>query len=258
MNTVHALRTLALGEFDARIIDGTEFKLDKYPEVSISISTPKRKRSIMAKFIIWAIVLGVHEMIQGKKFELAQFEMRWNNQVFGWVHIVDNPVRHGLTINGGNSSGAVDVARRSSFALPSNSANPVGTDAAKFVTTPAASDPAEARLTTLFSPIGGNLGIYDVFYPIMNTLADMADYPGTRQCDAVFAGADDYKGVICVLPIFPVRTQQPFLDYQWLIRMISRIPDYMVDNARFGEIEISMSVDGVPIANGRLSNTDRL
>lgn len=253
MNTVQALKTLALGEYEAKIIDGTEYRLDGYPEVSISVSTPKRKRTIKAKFIIWAILLGVHEMIQDKKFQLAQFELRWNDQVFGWVHIVDNPSTPGLTLGGSHANGTLDIARRSASFKSSNATDLKITN---IITTDDTDDPAEARLTTTFTPIGGNLGVYDVFYPIMNTLSDMAERPSTYTCDGLVAGADNYRGVICVLPVSPLRTRPPHLEYQWLVRMVSRIPGFMVKSGRFGEIEITMAVDGVNIAYGRLSDTE--
>jgi len=111
MVAVAALKSLALGDWDAKIIDGTEYALNNYPEVSILVSTPKRKRNIQACFVNWAITVGVHRMIIYKKFELAAFELRWGNDLVGWVHIVNNPSRLDLT-DGSQINGTVIVARK--------------------------------------------------------------------------------------------------------------------------------------------------
>lgn len=63
MNAVAALKELALGEWERRIIDGTEYRLDTYPEVSIIVTTTRRKRSIQAKFVTWAVCYGTYQMI---------------------------------------------------------------------------------------------------------------------------------------------------------------------------------------------------
>jgi hypothetical protein len=120
MVTVAALKTLALGEWDAKIIDGTEYKLDSYPEVSILVSTPKRKRNIEARFVNWAITVGVYRMIRSKKFELAAFELRWSNSLVGWVHIVNNPLTLDST-SGNPINRTVSVAKRAAPLLGAGS-----------------------------------------------------------------------------------------------------------------------------------------
>ena len=255
LNTVNTLKQLALGDWEARISDGTEFRMNNYPEVSILVNTPRRKRSIEAKYIIWAIFYGVHEMIEEKKFELAQFEMSWDSDVFGWVHIINNPTALGITVGGSQANGTLDMAKRSILFPPTNATEMDGFNVTNVVTTDATDDPAEARLVTTFTPVGQNLGVYDVFFPIMHTLTDMAKIPTTTISEGVVAGADGYNGVVCILPAIPIRTDPPTLEYQWLIRTMARIPIYMVENHRFGEIDIKVAVDGVEIAFGRLTNT---
>lgn len=117
MVTVAALKTLALGEWDAKIIDGTEYTLNGYPEVSILVSTPKRKRNIQARFVNWAITVGVYRMIRAKKFELAAFELRWSDELVGWVHVVNNAPTLGLT-GGSQINETVAVAKRAAILLP--------------------------------------------------------------------------------------------------------------------------------------------
>ncbi len=117
MVTVAALKTLALGDWDAKIIDGTEYTLIGYPEVSILVSTPKRKRNIQARFVNWAITVGMYRMIRSKKFELAAFELRWSDELVGWVHIVNNAPGLGLT-GGSQINGTVAVAKRAAMLLP--------------------------------------------------------------------------------------------------------------------------------------------
>lgn len=117
MVAIAALKTLALGDWEAKIIDGTEYTLNGYPEVSILVSTPRRKRNIQARFVNWAITVGMYRMIISKKFELAAFELRWSDELVGWVHIVNNPPRLGLT-GGSQFNGTATVAKRAAIFLP--------------------------------------------------------------------------------------------------------------------------------------------
>lgn len=252
LNTVEALKQLALGDFQAKIIDGTEYKLDSYPQVSILVSTFKRRRNIQARFVIWGIVLGVHEIVSRKKFEFAQFEIKWNGDILGWVHIENNPPTPGLAIGGSHVNDTLNVAKRS--VMPSNATSTYGTNITDIITTDATVDPGEARLNTVFTPFGNNVGIYDVFFPIMDSLADMAEHSATHQTQGLVAGYDGSKAVICLLATLPLRKSPPFLELQWVIRTISRIPLFMVEGHRFGEIGIKIEVDGAEIASGRLSN----
>lgn len=255
MNTIAALKELALGDWDGKIIDGTEYKLDNYPEVSIIITTPRRKRNVQVRFVLWAICLGVYEMIGERRFEFAQFEMSWEGQILGWVHVVNHPLGAVLTIEErqadqtlglGNKSATLLSANRTIALVPTNITNVLAVDNA--------GDPAEARLNTRFGPYGHTLGIYDVFVPIMSGLTDMAKYPSTHQSDGMIMAIEGFKGFICILPAMPWRTSPPFMEYGWVIRTIARIPTYMLEQGRFGEISIIIAVDGANIGVGRLSS----
>lgn len=254
MNTIEALKQLALGDYDAKIIDGTEFRLGNYPEVSILVNTQKRKRNLRAEYVISAIALGVFQMIKQKKFELAQFELSMEDQVIGWVHVVDNPSTAGLTIGRGPATDIVDVAKRSTNPNSSNSSESYGVNVANVTTSDLATDPDEARLKTTFTPFGGKVGIYDVFLPIINALSDIAEYPGSRVTNGLVATFEGCDAAVCILQNAPERTGRPLIEYQWLIRTLSRIPAFMVEGHRFGEIQIAVEVDGVEIASGKLKN----
>lgn len=244
MNAVDALKTLALGDWEAKIVDGTEYRLASFPEVSISVITPKRKRNIQARYVIWAIMDGLSYMIANKLFELAQFELRWDGVVLGWVHVADNPVAASLTLGGGQTNQTVDMTKRSAEPPSTN-------DATNLTTTPPQTDPfAESRLTTTFTPQGGPLGIYDVFLPIMNALTDMAVFPSTHRTQGLIAGYGEFPGAVCILSLDP----PGYVEYQWIIRTVARIPGYMLAHRRFGEIDIAMAVDGVDVAGGRMTD----
>lgn len=87
----------------------------------------------------------------------------------------------------------------------------------------------------------------------MGALCEMAPHPSTYRSQGLMEGLDGYAGAICILPVMPLRTAPPYLEYRWLVRAISRIPAYMLAQRRFGDIKISLSVDGVPIAFGALN-----
>ena len=246
MNAVATLKTLALDDWDGKIVDGTEFRLDRYPEVSISVNTPKRKRSIKVGFVMWAICYGMYDMILKKKFELAQFQISWKDQLVGWVHVVPTP---SAEVEEGQNNGTL-LLGNSSTILPS-ATQPLNTT--NVVTMDNADDADDARLTLDFEPFGVKLGIYDVFVPVMSGLADMGRIPNHYESSGLVIRLPGFEGHVCFLPIVPLRTSPPTLDYGWLIRTIARIPAYMLAQARFGEVTIIVLVDDVIVGNGRVS-----
>lgn len=254
MNTIAALKEIGLGDWDGKIIDGTEFRLENYPEVSIVITTPRRKRNVQARFVMWAICLGVFDMITRKKFEFAQFEMALEEQVLGWVQVVNHPTGAGPSPEEMLSNVTAKLGNKSATWLSTNSTSglePI--NITNVITTDNTNDPAEARLNVTFSPYGETLGIYDVFVPIMSGLTDMAQFPSTHQSTGLIIGLEGFKGFICILPAMPLRPTPPFMEYGWLIRAITRIPTYMLENGRFGEVNIIIEVDEVRVGFGRFS-----
>ena len=250
LNVVDTLRKLALGDFRAKIVDGTEYRLDSYPRVSIIVNTPRRKRSVLACYVIWALILGVEGMIERKKFELAQVQLKWNDELLGWVHFIDNPSFLSLD-DTDNASDTPDTAKRSLIEVAPSNNSISNINVTNVISTDFMDDLDEARLNTTFSPLPGDLGVYDVFFPIVNAIADMAEYSKDFRAQALVGGFEGYKGIVCILSV--EHMGPPFLTYGWLIRAISRIPMWMVQQRRFGEVEIMMVVDEVEIAYGKLT-----
>ena len=258
MNAVAALKELALRYRDSKIIDGTEYRLASYPEVSIIITTAKPKGNMQARLVLWAVCSGMYEMIMQKKFEFAQIEISRQKQVLGWVQVVNHPNTGGLTLEDRQANGILGPRNISASSSDSNHAielNPV--NITTVITLDDANDAAEARLNVTFEPYGEVLSIYDVFVPIISGLTDMAKMPSTYQPAGLILGLDGFEGFICAMPILPIRTSPPFLDNGWLIRTVARIPAYMLDKSRFGEIVMKIAVDEVVVGFGRLSATPR-
>ena len=254
MNAVAALKDIALRDWDSKIADGTEYRLESYPEVSIIVTTSKRKRNIQSRLVLWAICLGLYEMIARKKFEFAQFEMSWQRHVLGWVQVVNHP----------NSAGSITEesqlnATLGSGTTPANSSvsnhaiEPGPINITTVVTPDNADDPIEARLNVTFEPFGESLTVYDIFVPIMSGLTDMAKIPSTYQSSALIVGLEGFEGIICIMPVIPFRSSPPYLLYGWLIRTVARIPTYMLEKGRFGEVSMKIEVDEVIVGFGRLS-----
>jgi hypothetical protein len=255
MNTIAALKELALGDWLAKIVDGTEYRLDDYPEVGIIVTTPKRKSNVQARFVVWAIALGVYDMIAKKEFEFAQFEMTWDREVIGWVHVVNHPPALGLaTIRASESNGTLDFEKRVVGPRASNST--MGVDIVNItdvVDTSDLADTKEFRLTLSFGDFGNTLSIFDVFVPIMMGLSDLATKPSAYIAPGLVVVLAGHRARICIFPMIPERTSPPFLEYQWLIRTLVRIPEHMFQEHRFGEVSVKMDVDGVGVGWGRMS-----
>ena len=248
MNAVATLKKLALEDWDGKVVDGTEYRLNDYPEVSIQVNTPKRKRNIKVGYVVWAICFGMYDMITQKKFELAQFQISWEGQLVGWVHIVPTA---GSQAEEGQNQGTLLLGNRSttspSAKQPLNITNVVTTDNTE--------DADDARLNVVFDPYGVTLGIYDIFVPVISGLTDMGRIPTYYESSGLVINIRGFNGHICFLPVMPLRTVPPTLNYGWLIRTLARIPAYMLGQARFGEVNIRVIVDDVTVGNGRISST---
>ena len=249
MNAVAALKELALGEWDRRIIDGTEYRLDGYPEVSIIVTTPKRNRSVQAKFVTWAVCYGMYQMIWEKKFEFAQFEMSWQGQKLGWVQIVNHSPNPGLSEEERQSYATLHLGNNSAASPNTNGL----TNITNVVTPENVNDPADARLNVTFEPYGDTVGIYDVFVSVMRGLSDMGKIPDDSESSGLMISLHGFNIFICFTPVLPLRTRLPTLNYGWLIRTVARIPTYMLGKGRFGEVTINVAVDEVNVGYGRLS-----
>ena len=264
MNTVAALRLLALGDWDGKVTDGTKYASDSYPEVSILVNTPKRLRSIPVSVIVWAITAGVYKVIEEKKFEFAQFEMRKYDQLVGWVHVSPNNRPFGSLAPAGYPVNSTfdNVARRDSRPISSTntSSQMQASDVTNIITTDilTTEDPEEARLTTTFTPYGTPMKIYDIFIPIMGGLAELARFPNQHRTQFFIEERTGYSGTICIgsTPLF--MAGPPYLEYQWLTRAIARIPGYMFESRRFGEVKIVLEVDRVMIAMGKMGTVEGL
>ncbi len=88
----------------------------------------------------------------------------------------------------------------------------------------------------------------------MGALCEMAPHPSTYRSKGILEGLEGFAGAICILPVSPLRMAPPYLEYRWMIRALSRIPAYMLEQRRFGDIKMNLSVDGVPIAFGALDH----
>lgn len=249
MNAVAALKELALGEWDRRIIDGTEYRLDTYPEVSIIVTTPKRKRSVQAKFVTWAVCYGTYQMIWEKKFEFAQFEMSWQGQKLGWVQVVNHSPIRGLSVEERQSHVTLQLGNSSAASSSTNGL----TNITNVISPENVNDPDDERLNVTFEPYGATVGIYDVFVPVMRGLTDMGRIPDDSESSGLMISLHGFNGFICFAPVLPLRTRPPILNYGWLIRTVARIPTYMLGKGRFGEVTIEVAVDRVNVGYGRLS-----
>jgi len=88
----------------------------------------------------------------------------------------------------------------------------------------------------------------------MGALCEMAVHPSTYRSNGLVEGLEGFAGAICILPVLPLRVSPPYLEFRWMIRALSRIPAYMLEQRRFGDIKINLSVDGVPIGFGAMNH----
>ncbi|KAL9137192.1 MAG: hypothetical protein Q9175_001586 [Cornicularia normoerica] len=110
------------------------------------------------------------------------------------------------------------------------------------------------HLTVFVTQVGEMLGITEVFVAIFAALAYMAHFPSTDEVARFQITPDDEDTTFGILEHTRAPgVRPPFLEYQWAILSVGKIPGYMLEQRRFTEVVIEIAVDGVLLGKGFLS-----
>lgn len=189
------------------------------------------------RFAIWGVILGLFQMWKNnREFKYLKVTLEWHEVPFGLVVFNNGAVTTPLTIGGKSFNGSLNVDKRS-IANDSAILQMINNTASVEVI-------VESHLETIFSPTGGEGGIFsifDVFFPILSALSDLAVLPKLDRLDHFVTGLKRFDGALCIRSVY--RTSLPYLEFQWIIVALSRLPAYMLSARRWGSVHITLWID---------------
>ncbi len=243
MNAVNAIMELALENF-TESIHPRNFMDPGYPEVAIVLIATARGLMVEARYLLWGIWEGITWMISHQSFRDLVIAAYWDGILICKIWIRDT--RRQLSTAGSNSTLSL-TTRSGKISLHNATVN--STQGLRMMD---ARNPSnDQHLTVSVTHIGGVLDITEVFIAIFAALEYMAHFSGTDEVVS-FDISPDYEDTNIGIVKHPW-VRPPLLEYQWAILSLGQIPEYMVRQRRFTEVDIEINVDSVPLGEGFLS-----
>ncbi|CAD6580706.1 MAG: hypothetical protein ASARMPRED_000305 [Alectoria sarmentosa] len=245
MTAVEALKQMALEDWTGVIASMQSFRLPGYQaEIVIDIIPYNQGQQLERRFAILGIILGLFRMWKNnREFQYLTVTLEWHEVPFGLVVFNIDAVTTPLTIGGKSINGSLNLDKRS-----------IANDSAilQMVNNTASVEATFAsHLKTIFSPAGGEgdiFNIFDVFFPIMSALSDLAFLPKLFRLHHFVTGLKGFDGALCIRGVYP--DSPPYLEVQWIIVALSRLPDYMLSARRWGSVHITLWIDEQLIGKG--------
>lgn len=118
-------------------------------------------------------------------------------------------------------------------------------------TTPSPVNVQAQNLEVLIGLVGRSINLDTIILILLATLHDAAQYRATAIIPAQYrVGLNGYTALFAVTP--EPRTSAPFPEYEWLIRSLAQLPDYMLLKGKFSEANVVVRVDGVTVIDASL------
>ena len=243
MNAVNAMMELALENF-TEPIRPRNFMDPSYPEVAIVLMSPARGLMVEARYLLWGIWEGITWMISHRSFRDLVIATYWDGIPICRIWIRGTQRQ----LSTARSNSTLSITTRSGK-ISLHNATVDSTQGLKMM---GARNPSnDQHLIVSVTHIGGVLGIAEVFIPIFAALEYMAHFSGTDEVVSFDISPDDEDTTIGIVEHpWP---RPPLLQYQWAILSLGQIPEYMVRQRRFIEVDFEINVDGVPLGEGFLS-----
>ena len=245
MNAANAMMELALENFTEPIALRNYVDPD-YPEVIIVPMPSGLGHRVEARFLLWGVWEGIRWMINHRSFRALSILARWDGILMCTIWIRGPWGK----LSAASMNDTLSLITRSEN-ISIHDATAVSTQGLRKVDV---EDPLnDQHLTVSVIHVGVGLGIVEVFVAIFAVLEYMAHFPGTDEVAAFQVSPDG--GDITIGIVENTRAPgfiPPYLEYQWVILSMAQIPEYMLQQSRFSEVVIEISVNGVPLGEGSL------
>ncbi|CAF9932440.1 MAG: hypothetical protein ALECFALPRED_005291 [Alectoria fallacina] len=243
-NAVSAFGELALFDYDG-LSDSVVFHFSNHPSVIIAVVTPGPGIFVERRFALWGIWLGIRYMMAHHQFQAATFALSWEDVIVGAVDFARQS-----TIDGGNGNGNCTYQTcQTGTLLPSHphTVNPSPTVLNATTPSPVNAD----NLKVTIGLFGHPINLSTIILLLFVTLHDAAQHSATDIIPRPYRiGLHTALFLITPTP----RAEAPFPEYDWLIRSLVQLPDFMLNKGKFSEASIVVRMNGAVIIDVSLIN----
>ena len=246
VNAVNVAARLAVLDFNKRsIVDIAP--LQKYPDVKIDFVPVPPMIAVETKILVWGLYGGINDIVGRKQFKEVEFDLLWNGKVVAWLRFekaVYDTV--GQTAERKQPVSEPHLLQASK----QNDTIPPGLQIDTGLTT----SPARFVFSAQYTPYSKPLSIFQVFMSVFSALVQIAPLAANSDVKELAYEAQDFNSRIIVFKT-ERKVPQKF-EYRWLIEGLKRIPEFMLESAKFAELGWKIEVNGREVGSGYCEWTD--
>lgn len=255
MNAVEALAILSRRDLHAQE-EQLHSYLMQYPYVAIDVLPFAPATTIENSNAVHCLYWGIYRVVADRSFKNANIDCIRDKVVVAQIFVWNPFKNHSLAdlrgnISIGNSTLSLDTTARKNGIEMNFTSSPSSLTSTSF---DGLSD-SNVRTVFQFQEEAKSLMTYDVFMVVMRTLTIVAQWPSTDAVSNLASGFPPNEPYDAKL-VFPsgitIRTTPPFYEYEHIIEATRRIPEWMIMQKRFAEINIEIWVDNIHLGSAEL------
>ncbi|KAL8798437.1 MAG: hypothetical protein Q9182_006665 [Xanthomendoza sp. 2 TL-2023] len=243
-----ALKELAVGDFE-EAMSVRNFVTRRFPQLSIQLYATETV--IQRKYVVWGLVLAIHNMVVHQTFQHSFALLYWKGEDIGAISFGPTPI----------TSTVLDTQAHVGVTVPPKLVGPPSSEAAHRLQPKgddtAAIPVAANRVTVDFAYIGSNIGLETIFMTIISALSEAATRSAASRLDGPWSS--QFEGWPChfvTKPVSPTRRTPPVYEWRWLIQVLGQATEYMVGRSDYRNLQMDIKVDGVRVGMASLIDDD--
>ena len=240
MNAVHVAALLAVLDFNKRsIVDVAP--LQTYPGVKIDFVPVPPMVAVETKILVWGLYGGINDIVGRKQFKEVEFDLLWDRKVVAWLRfekaVYDTVGQTAERTQPFSEPHLLQTFKQNNTIPPRF----------KMDTDPTTS-PARFVFSAQYTPYSKPLSIFQVFMSVFSALVQIAPLVATSGVKELAYEAQDFNSRIVVFKT--ERKVGQIFEYRWLVEGLKRIPDFMLESAKFAEVGWGIEVNGEEVGSG--------
>ena len=240
MNAVHVAANLAVLDFNKRFIVDIA-PLPKYPDIKIDFVPVPPMIAVETKILVWGLYGGINDIVGRKQFKEVEFDLLWNGKVVAWLRFekaVSDMVR------GTAERKHPTIKPHVLQTFVTNDTLPPRFQTNKGLTI----NPTPFAFSAQYTPYSKPLSIFQVFMSVFSALVQIAPLAATSEVKELAYEAQDFNSRIVVFKT--ERKVRQIFEYRWLVEGLKRIPEFMLESAKFAEVGWEIEVNGKEVGSG--------
>lgn len=252
LNSIDVALQLALEDIDA-LLGETIYRLESHPEVQITIRPDKSLRygKLPRRYAVWGLNRGIDLMIKTRNFQSAVFVLTHAGRELATIEYSVAGGNVGVSANPLNATR--NVPARNDLTVPAYNSS-VWLDESdgnsNISTTGTIASGKEPKIQVNFHLSGLVLSKYDICYAALSALRGMSNYNREdRIGDSVTPLLAANLEMVTVEVDSPAHTGRnpPYFQAQSVMRALAEMPGYMLEQGKFMEVGMEISVDGTMV-----------